>query len=188
MNGMRARVRILAACLCLLGLVACGNSDSNDDSGSTTPDPAEGETFTDPQGSYVLTVAEDWRSVTARDPETEGWAVAPKRNGFTPNVSVIAISDPEATTVDGLMDLSLEGLKAIQGFELLERSVVVGAKGQELGVLSYSASPGAAPIFFLSYTVLRSDKVVIATLTATATTFEKLRQQVEPYLLTLEAT
>ena len=141
-----------------------------------------------PQGSYVLTVAKDWRQVTARDPETEGWTVAPKRNGFTPNVAVIADSDPEATTIDGLVDLSLDGLKAIPGFELLERSVVVGAKGQQLGVLSYTASPGDAPIFFLSYTALRPDRVVIATLTATEGTFEKLRRQVEPYLLTLEAT
>jgi hypothetical protein len=160
MNGRRGRVWIYAACLCLLGLVACGGSDSDDDSGPTTLAAAEGEMFTDPQGSYVLTVPNDWTPVTARDPETEGGAVAPKKNGFTANVSIIANDDPGAATIDELVDLSLDGLRALPDFELLERSVVVGAKGQELGVLSCSVSPGAAPISFLSYTALRSDKVV----------------------------
>jgi hypothetical protein len=187
-NRIRPRLRLVAAFLCLSALVACGGSGSDDHRDAPALAPAEGEAFTDPQGSYLLTVPGDWTRIAPRDPETEGWTVAPKRNGFTPNVSIIAAGAPAATTVEQYMDLSFDELAALPGFELHERGVVVGAEGQELGLLSYSVTPGAAPISFMSYTALRSDSAVIATLTAPPASFDKIRREVEPYLLTLQAT
>lgn len=113
---------------------ACGGSGSDDHRDAPTLAPAEGEVFTDPQGSYLLTVPGDWTRVAPRDPETEGWSVAPKRNGFTPNVSIIADGDPAAMTVEQYTDFSFDELGALPGFELHERDVVVGAEGQELGL------------------------------------------------------
>ena len=160
MNASRTRLRVLAAFLCLVGMVACGGS--NGDGDPAAPVVVEGEAFTDPQGSYVLTVPERWSRASGRNPEAEGWAVAPKKDGFTANVSILSDGDPGATTVAQYMDDSFADLTGLPGFAVLDQDVVAGSDGQELGVVWYTASisPGAAPILFLSYTALQSGKAV----------------------------
>lgn len=190
---MRLRRRPLATALLVLVLAGCGGSDS-DSASDAEPDeqaavdaPVEGEVFADPQGAYVITVPSDWKPVTARDPEVEAWAVGPKRSGFTPNVNMLTVQEP-GDTLQHYLDASIDQLAVLPGFETRDREVVAGAEGQELGVLHYSASPNEAPISFLGYIAVRSDGVVIATLTALPASFDQLRREVEPYLRTLKAT
>jgi hypothetical protein len=150
--------------------------------------PTTGVAFTDPQGSYTLTIGADWTDISSRMAAgTEAWAVAEGSSGFTPNVNVITQSAVDVD-LDAYLATSVASVEAIDG-ELIEQSYVQGADGAMLGAMRYTATPAgsAGPLEFLAVIDVRDGTAVVATLTAPDDAFEALVAQVEPSLLTLAA-
>jgi hypothetical protein len=94
-------------------------------------------------------------------------------------------------TLDEYTQASIDNAPAfIQDFELGESRTVTGPGGSELAVLEYSGRAGGAesPLRFLAVWGLNDGNAIVATFTSLEEHFEAQRDDVLPYLLTLEPT
>jgi hypothetical protein len=76
------------------------------------------------------------------------------------------------------------------GFRRVGSSTVRGTNGNELALLEYKGSVEGAStgqLHFLATIAVSDGQAVVATLTTKESSFDELRQEVEPYLLTLQA-
>ncbi len=190
--------------LAVLGLLAvvtsgCGGDDSSQRSSSTSGAPlAEldatgrraraGERYEDPQGAYTMTIGDTWQSKTSQGtPETEYWLVAPAENNFAANVNVITQSVP-GVDLERYLDISL---KQVGTFDVVRNEVVQGRTGNDLGVLEFigtqPALTGDKVLHFLAYVSMKRGQAVVATLTSLDGSFPDRRDEIEPYLQTLQA-
>jgi hypothetical protein len=167
----------------LLVATGCGGDDDDDASNgdSTTPTTLPGELFVDPQGAYTMTIAPDWSEIPDRPvPEVEAWTVAPARDGFAANVTVLS-QHVEGLDLERYMEVSGEN---IGEFEQTGSEIVTGTNGNELGVLEYHATD--SDLHYLGVVSVANSVAVVATLSAVdAEQLETLRPRVEPYMLTL---
>jgi hypothetical protein len=142
----------------------------------------------DPQGTYTITVGPDWtEQPSAVVKEVENWVVAPPEDGFAPNVNVLTQAAP-GMDLKQYMDFSAKHLGAL---ELIDSSTVRGTNGNTLGLVEYSGVVPTAPgrtLHFLATVDVRNGQAVVATFTAPDDSFDLEREDVEPYLLTLNAT
>jgi hypothetical protein len=167
-----------------------GTADTNRPSPTRTAAaaPSDGEVFTDPQGTYTITLGPDWTKLpSAMVAEVETWGVADAAGGFSPNVNVLT-QDAPGMDPDEYMRVSLAGLESIDG-ELLDHAFVVGPTGASLGLIEYTAQFSGSPVdlHFLAVFDLRDGTAIVGTFTATPDRFDELWPAVEPYLLTLRA-
>ena len=163
-------------------------SPSPDTSAAAGP---AGEAFVDPEGMYRLTVPKSWEPRHgALAQGIEVWLTHPAADGFAPNVNVLtqAVGD---MTLDEYTQASIDNAPAfIQDFELGETRTVAGPGGGELAVVEYSGRAGGAqnPLRFLAVWALNDGNAIVTTFTSLAENFEEQRDDVLPYLLTLEPT
>ena len=154
-------------------------------------DAVVGDLFTDPQGTYTMTISRDWTDASGTAvKEVEAWLIAPPSDGFQPNVNVLT-QISRGTDLDKYMDENIRAIGAM-GWKVLQHNKVAGAHGYQLGLLEFSGvMNGQADdrvLRFLAIFDVRNDQVVLATLTAEEGSFEELRRTTEPYMLTLQAT
>jgi hypothetical protein len=169
----------------------CGGSstgrDSTAESSTSVGATASGATFTDPQGTYVITVGPDWdEKPGVVVSEVENWIVAPPVGGFAPNVNVVTQAAP-GMDLTQYIDFSVGHLG---GFELIDSSTIDGSHGNKLGLLEYSGvSPNGpqTPLHFLATVDVRDGRAIVATFTAPEPVFAQERVGVEPFLRTLQA-
>jgi hypothetical protein len=184
--------------VCLLAS-ACGDDDAAtasrpDQSSDVVPESTivetdAGDVYRDPQGTYTITIGSDWTETSgAMVQEIESWAVAPPSDGFADNVNVLTQA-AQGLDLEQYMDLSSQNLG---GLDLIEQSTIEGTNGNELGLLEYEGVPAGAPsdrpLHFLATVAVQDGQAVVATLSASADTFEARRSSVEPFLRTLQAT
>lgn len=187
-------LRCTIGAMALLMASGCGNGESPSDSPTDTATaitttPVDDESFTDPQGSYTITIDGNWSVLPGTFVrEIEAWAVAAPVEGFTSNLNVLT-QDTLGADLDEYLTLSVENLG---GLELIDVTTVTGVKGNELGLLEYSGvlpgAPSDQPLHFLATVDVRDGVAVVATLTTTPEAFARLRPEIEPFLLTLQAT
>ena len=73
------------------------------------------------------------------------------------------------------------------GFELVSVDVVEGT-ADDLGVLEFTGTQNDRPLQFLATVAVHDHTAIVATFTAPVETFDELRCEVEPFLLTLRST
>ncbi len=151
----------------------------------TAASPTDGTKFTDPDGTYEISIPSHWQADHgAFVAEVEMWVVAEPQDSFAPNVNLLT------QTVHGLdlaayLDLSVENAPLfLDDFELVDKAIVEGDAGQALAVMEYTDGD----LQFLGVFAPGTDEVVVATLTAPIDRFSVLRDEVLPFLLTLKAT
>jgi hypothetical protein len=153
------------------------------------PNPSDGDVFTDPEGSYTITIGPGWIDLPSTFvAEVETWGVADAGDGFTPNVNVLTQEVPDMDQ-DDYMELSLDSLATIDG-EMIDQAFVTGPHGNSLGLIEYVAQPQGvrSELHFVGVFDVRDGTAVVGTFTAPQDRFEELWPAVEPYLLTLQAT
>ena len=195
-GAMRAfRLRPYSAPLLALALAlsaGCGGgtetpaSSSSAASQNTRALGPDGASFTDPQGTYTMTVAARWTVQSGGFvKEVESWAIAPAGEGFAPNVNVLTQSAP-GMDLTRYIDFSAQNLGELK---LIHKSTIEGTNGNELGLLEYSgvASGLDRPLHFLATVDVRNGQAIVATFTAPEVTFGRERPNIEPYLRTLQA-
>jgi hypothetical protein len=152
------------------------------------PVPPNGVAFTDPHGTYTMTIGAAWTDVSSRlAGGTQAWAVTNESPDFAANVNVVSQAAP-GLDLDAVMATSASSLVAIGG-DVLDRSYVTAPEGARLGTMRYLATPAGAPgpLEFLAVFDVRDGTAVVGTLTATPDSFAAVSSDVEPYLLTLRA-
>jgi hypothetical protein len=153
------------------------------------PVPADGVAFTDPHGTYTMTIGAAWTDISSRMAGgTKAWAVTDDSPDLTATVNVVTQAAP-GLDLDAVMATSASSLLAIGG-DVLDRSDVTAPDGARLGTMRYLATPAGAPgpLEFLAVFDVRGGAAVVGTLTATPDSFAAVSSDVEPYLLTLRAT
>jgi hypothetical protein len=176
---------LLMSVLAILTLAACSSDEPSQaqplESGDESALP-DGEAFSDPQGTYEITVASAWEENHGGFvAEIEVWFVAEPVDGFAPNVNILTQTAPGMDT-SKYLELSIDGAPAfISDFDLLEQSLVEGANGQTLATMEYTGDG----LQYLGVFTVSSGQAVVATLTAPPDRFEALREEILPYLLTL---
>jgi hypothetical protein len=161
----------------------------DDDNADAPPRSVAGNSFTDPQGTYTMSIGPEWTDLpSTMVAEVETWAVGDPDAGFTPNVNVLT-QDAPGMDREEYMELSVASLESIDA-ELVEHAFVTGPNGGSLGLMEYIAQPPgvSGDLHFIAVFDLRDGTAIVATYTASLERFDELRAAVEPYLLTLEAT
>jgi hypothetical protein len=147
-----------------------------------------GTVFADPQGTYTIEIDPGWTEQSGTFvKEIEAWIVATPRDGFAPNVNVLT-QDTGGMDLEEYLDFSVESMGTL---ELTSSDIVRAPNGNELAIIEYEgeiAGTAAGLLKFMATVDVNDGQAVVATLTADESTFDDLRVQVEPYLLTLQAT
>lgn len=186
-TGSPSRLALIASLTVLLVAgVACGSSAdaaTSPEQSTTSSLPIDEGRFEDPQGTYSLEIHPDWQAnhgtIAA---ETELWYVASPDDKFGPNLNVLTQVAPGMNT-ESYLELSVENAPAfLDDFELVSEEIVEGSNGRTLGSMEYTGDD----LQFLGVFAVGGDKAVVATLTAPPDRFEAIRDEVMPYLLTLE--
>ena len=149
-----------------------------------------GEAFVDPEGMYRLTVDDAWEPRHgAIAQEIEVWLTHPIADGFAPNVNILTQATGNMT-LDEYTQASIDNAPTfIQDFELADTRTVAGPGG-DLAVVEYSGKAGGAeqPLRFLAVWTVHEGNGIVATFTSLEEHFDAQRDEVLPYLLTLEPT
>lgn len=175
-------------------LAACGSSGGRN---NATPRPSStkpavslpGRVFEDPQHDYTMRIAPGWSDQSGLFvEEVEGWAVAPRADGFTANVNVLT-QKTKTLDLQQYLDLSVRNAaRALKGWKLVRSSVVRGSVGNELGRFEYLATVQDHDVHFVAVITVAKGHAIVATLSTSSAAFPALSRAVEPYLLTLAPT
>jgi hypothetical protein len=140
---------------------------------------------------YRLSIPDAWEARHgALAQGIEVWLTHPAADGFAPNVNVLTQATGNMT-LDQYTEASIDNAPAfIQDFELIDSRTVTGPGGGELAVVEYSGKAGGAqqPLRFVAVWTVHDGNGIVATFTSLAEDFEAKRDEVLPYLLTLEPT
>ena len=186
---MRRTIALLLSVVVVV-VSGCAQEASPDEIGSVTTasrTSSEGtrEIFRDPQRTYTIELGRDWRELPGTlVEEIEAWQVGATEDGFTPNVNVLTQAAP-GLDLQEYVDLSGESGEDLGGYEVIDLSIVDGAHGQ-LGVMDYTSRQGSHDLHHLGVFAVADDRAIVATLTAPEAVFDALREEVWPYLLTLQ--
>jgi hypothetical protein len=149
-----------------------------------TPTGALGDTFVDPQGTYTITIGDDWTPQSGTlVKEIEVWSVA-SSSGFAANVNVLTQSAP-GMDLQRYMDVSAQNMGDLK---LVDQELIDGTNGNRLGLIEYAGVMSDRPLHFLATFDIQNDQAVVATFTADETAFASLRPTIEPFLRTLQGT
>ncbi len=86
-------------------------------------------------------------------------------------------------TTESYLQLSIDNAPAFfDDFELIDEDIIAGANGQPLAAIEYTGGG----LQYLGVFAVGDDQAVVATLTAPPTRFDAIRDEVMPYLLTLD--
>lgn len=190
----------------LLALVAAGCSQGTEPTGTapattiprvttspssqaTTTTPTGGSSgvlFVDPDGTYQMEVSPMWVSNHGSFiAGLEVWYMTEPTLGIAPNVNVLSQVVPQEMTLDEYHEASIANAALlIEQFELIDEGIVTG-RNQQLGMLDYAGVADGSELRFLAFYAVDDGVAVIATFTAEPDQFEILRDEIEPYLLTL---
>ncbi len=149
--------------------------------------PKGGVVFTDPAGTYRLTVAKSWISGTFDQPKS--WFVDREQQAFNDNVTVTGEVARDDITLDQYLDITVDNApRVIEGFVLQSRDTITLTSGERAGRLTFSGSVGPSKLAlrFLAIIVLRGRRAMSVTLTATGAHFDTRVFENEPYLRTIE--
>jgi len=155
------------------------------DTGSPGP---PGESFVDPEGAYRITVPGTWEARHGAIAEgIEVWLAGEVEDGFGPNVNVLT-QTTGGMTLDEYTESSIANAPTfVKDFEVLDSRRETGPNGTELAILEYSGEAGTdRPLRFLAVWTVNDGQAVVATFTTTPERYEAQREDVLPYLLTLE--
>ncbi|MGD9792830.1 MAG: hypothetical protein AB7V43_05055 [Acidimicrobiia bacterium] len=158
-------------------------------SGSTAVgvgDASDGTEFTDPDGTYTITLGPDWTEAPNRAvKEVEQWVVADVKNGFAPNVNVLT-QDVGDMSLEDYIDLSVRQMTAL---DIIDSTVIDIGGGDQLGRIEYAGTLGTGTnrraLHFLALFMVADGEAVVATLVTGENEFDKLSAAHEPYLRTL---
>ncbi len=191
--GRRARCSVIVSCA-LLVLGACGHTRQYhavtvSDRSVGGPAPS-GDQFTDPQGTYTMTVAAGWTRLSGTlAAEIEAWQVLRASNGFAANVNVLTQDVPSTMSLQQYLDTSArQAPRVLTDFRLISADTVTNATGEPVGRFEYTATTVGKRLHFLAIVSVHGSHAVVATLTGPEAQFDVVRSAVEPYLLTLHAT
>jgi hypothetical protein len=151
------------------------------------PGPA-GESFVDPEGAYRITVPDSWEARHGAIAEgIEVWLAGEVEDRFGPNVNVLTQASG-GMTLDEYTESSIANAPSfVKDFEVIDSRRETGPNGTELAVLEYSGEAGTdRPLRFLAVWTVNNGQAVVATFTTTPERYEEQRDDVLPYLLTLE--
>ena len=194
--------RFLAGAALILALSSCGSPSPTAVDIVTSLAPAVGDTFTDPEGAYTMTVGRDWtKTVGAGDVEglgkvladyAEYWLIPAPSSGFATSLNVVTLPPLGIELADfvagsGRAVENMDGdLKAVQ------TTMVEGANGSQMGYVEYSGvatgREADGPLHYLVMISLRDHGMAVVTLQADEASFEQQRRAAMPYMLTLQAT
>lgn len=149
--------------------------------------PSDAVRFDDPQQTYTMEISADWVATSGTVVrEIESWTVGPASHGFAPNVNILT-QLAEGMDLAAYIEFSLQN---IGGADIIRSSMIRGTAGNELALLEYEADvPGAlSHLHFLATVDVRNEQAVVATFTAGDSSFTALRDSVEPFLRSLQAT
>ena len=169
---MRALVTLLASLAFLVA--ACGGGGQS-----------IGTRYDDPEGTYAFQVDPAWElQVGGVAQGIEVWFLGPAEAGFRPNVNVLTQAAP-GLSLDQYAQVSIANApQFISDFALVAQSQV-DVPGGRLGILEYTGSYQGRQLHFLAYFGVRSDRAVVATLTAPPISFASWRGAIEPFMKTL---
>jgi hypothetical protein len=140
--------------------------------------------FTDPDGVWAPDISPEWSEATERvGPDIEAWLVGTGTEGFRDNVNVLT-QNAQGADLRTYLDLSS---RSLGGLDLVASEVTTAPDGREIGLVEYSGVVPTAPepVRAVASVIVVDDRAVVATLTASRSTFDQARAEVEPYLLTL---
>ena len=147
-----------------------------------------GESYVDPEGAYRMTVPDSWEARHGAIAEgIEVWLAGEVEDGFGPNVNVLT-QTTGGMTLDEYTETSIANAPSfVKDFEVADSRRETGPNGTELSVLEYSGEAGTdRPLRFLAVWTVNDGQAVVATFTTTPERYEEQRDDVLPYLLTLE--
>jgi hypothetical protein len=173
----------------VLGIVLSGDDDDDGGGQAVGTGDEDAEIFEDPQGEYTIEVPAHWEQGDDVVSGIELFLVAEPEGGFGPNVNLVAANDAfgvdEQTYIDQA-DRFL--LQQVENGEILVKDVVEGSDGTDRGLIEWTGRAGGNQVHFLTVVDTVGDRSVIATLTSIEADFARLRDEVEPYLLTIRGT
>ena len=187
----RAIVSVLVASALL---AACADSPSLLDDYVAGPpadtevavdDAPDGVRFVDDDGHYSLTIDPAWERLPDMVLDgVEFWLVE-ARPGFGANVNVLTEPLPFPLGLAAYLDASVENAPMfISDFSLIDERIVDTAAGK-LATVEFTGTEGGRSLHFLQAVMVEDERAVVATLTTPLDVFDRLRDRVEPYLLTL---
>ena len=147
-----------------------------------------GQSYVDPEGAYRITVPDSWEARHGAIAEgIEVWLSGEVEDEFGPNVNVLT-QTTGGMTLDEYTESSIANAPTfVKDFEVLDSRRETGPNGTELAVLEYSGEAGTdRPLRFLAVWTVNDGQAVVATFTTTPERYEEQRDDVLPYLLTLE--
>jgi hypothetical protein len=207
-TGGRRTVLIvsLVAILVLAGIGASlvtltstdGSGDDDDRVAAGGPD-ADGVSFTDPQGAYTLDIDPRWRaSEHATTPEVESWFTGTGTVDFRDNVNIVTQQIGQMALDEYMKLVTDQAHETVPDYDLREFRIVTASDDPasdttaevplQLGVFAYDGENSGKDFGFLFIASVENGRAVLATLTTPEDRFDRVRAQVEPYLMTIRQT
>ncbi|MCB1031909.1 MAG: hypothetical protein KDA95_11260 [Acidimicrobiales bacterium] len=160
---------------------------------SEDPDlPADpgGDLFSNEAEGWAIQVGPSWTTQDGSQipggAQASFWMIADAQGGFAPNVNVLV-----SPAVGGLQkfiddtELSLSGI--LENAEIHEAELRVNTIGQQAAFFEYSGSAQSQSIRFFASAVEVADGIALATFTVPEDRVDELKDEVVPYLATLQA-
>lgn len=185
-RGTQSPVGTLVPILVVVGLAlgACGASDGDKSSDTLSSEVPSVSTrlFTDPDGTYTITIPDEWVAFTETGPGIEAWVVS---SGAEPaGVDISTLRTTKESVDDFMQDEGNRQNPALEDLTYLNTEVVTTAQG-EVGIIEYTGIGRGTPLHLLGFVVIKGTTAIVATFTAPTAIFEEVRLAVEPFLMTL---
>jgi hypothetical protein len=190
-------VLILAAIGTSLALLS--GSSGTDDEDAIKQSGSQLQEFSDPQGSYTIDIDPRWKATAnVSRPEVESWYTNTGTVKFRDNVNIVTQEIGEMDLDQYMQLVQDQARNTVPDYSLREFRIVTVSDDSEtgatskvppqLGVFAYDGKSGGDDFGFLFVASVEHGRAVLATLTAGQDRFDRVRAQVEPYLMTLRQT
>jgi hypothetical protein len=208
-RGRRRTVLIVSlVAILILGVIGTslalltGDSDGGDSEGDevalTGPD-ADVVRFEDPQHAYTVEIDPRWQqTVNGTTPDVESWFTGSGNAEFRDNVNIVTQQIGRMELDQYMQLVTDQAAKTVPDYKLREFRIVSvdDATGSEttaevppqLGVFAYTGKNEGKDFGFLFIASVENGRAVLETLTTAQDRFDKVRAEVEPYLMTLRQT
>jgi hypothetical protein len=190
-------VLILAAIGTSLALLS-GSSGGDDERAIERPGTRL-EKFTDPQNAYTVDIDPRWKQTkNVSRPEVESWYTNTGTTKFRDNVNIVTQQIGQMDLDQYMQLVQKQASDTVPDYDLREFRIITVSDDSEtgttakvppqLGVFAYDGKSGGDDFGFLFVASVENGRAVLATLTAGEDRFDRVRAQVEPYLMTLRQT
>jgi hypothetical protein len=185
--GWRGPVLVAAALALGLPIAGCGgggDSGAGEASTITIALPADGPTYRDPGGAYVLEVGPDWEAGSVSQPKI--WFTHEAAKGFRSNVNATVEQVPGSASLQDYVKLSVKNAPALlPQLKSVSIDYLNESGGRQLARWHYRGSYNGRALEWLAITGLRDGKAVTLTFTSLPAVFADQVKDVEPYMRTL---